>query len=60
MADDGGPWLTLSGCKRWMHGGNGDGLSMEDKDGGQTGYPDEFSTPKLDKIEIFHNVRRNQ
>ena len=39
-------------------GGRG-GWKMEDDDGGQTGHPAEFLTPKSDKIDIFLDVRRN-
>ena len=59
MADDDGPWLMSLGEQRWMHVGVRDGRKMEDDNRGRTGLPAEFSTPKLDKIEIFHDVRRN-
>ena len=39
--------------------GGRDGWKMEDEDGGRTGHPDEFSNPKLNKFDIFINVRRN-
>ena len=38
---------------------NGDGRKIEDKDGGQSVHPYEFSNPKSNKFDIFINVRRN-
>ena len=44
---------------RWMCVGVRDGWKMEDNNGGQMGYPAEFPAPKSEKIEIFHDLRRN-
>ena len=39
-------------------GGRG-GWKMENDDGGKTGHPTEFLTPKSGKIDIFLNVSRS-
>ena len=42
-----------------MRVGGLDGWKIEVDNGGQTGHPAEFSTPKSDRIDIFLDVRRN-
>ena len=59
MADDGRPWLMLSGGGTWMRVGGRDEWKMEDDDGGRTGHPSEFSDPKSNKFDIFLEIRRN-
>ena len=59
MADDGGPWLMSLGGGCALVGGGRGGWKMEDDDGGRTGYPAEFPQEKLNKFDIFLDVRRN-
>ena len=52
-------WAMVDVIGMWMHNGGRGRYKMEHNDVGQTGHPNEFSNPKLNKFDIFLCIRRN-